>query len=202
MKPLGPKKKCVRFSAVLLFVLVAVFPSVGFAEENAFVEIEKRKLAESADRASMVIQATGIGYESRRHSGAQARLMARRAAVVDGYRKIAAMRGKVVGSLTGKTYYESADDFIKGASVIETRYYYDGRVEVDMEAPVSVSRRGGHRVSYTHVRDILEENDVVVLEVEPERHEITREEWEELFRKRGIRKQEEGFSERVQQMTD
>ena len=202
MHSVGTGKGGFLLFAVALIGSMAIFASAAFANEDAFVEIEKRKLTESADKASMVIRATGVGYESPRHSGAQARLMARRAAIVDGYRKVAVMRGKVVGSLTGKTYYESVDDFIKGASVVETRYYCDGRVEAEMELPVNVSHREGRSVSYASVRNILEENEIVVAEIEPERREITREQWEQLFRNREQRKTEEEESESVRQATD
>jgi hypothetical protein len=112
--------------------------------------------------------------------------MARRAAVVDGYRRLAVLRGRVWGSFSGKVYHESresVDDFIKGAVVVETRYYVGGRVEVDMELPVSASAIGGAG-GPERVRETLSESGIDVVEVEPERVRITREEWEELFKKR------------------
>ncbi len=195
MRPPNAKKS--GSLAVLTCVVgaLAIFASTAFAKEDAFVKVDRKKVSESAHKASMVVRATGTGYESPRHSGPQARLMARRAAIVDGYRKLAAMRGRVVSSLTGRTYYESVTDFVKGATVVETRYYYDGHVEADMELPVSVSRVGGRSVSYENLTNVLRENGVAVVEVEPERREITKEEWQELFAKREKQKTEEGESE-------
>ncbi len=170
--------------AILLFIIsslgAAALPgSTAFAGDEAFVRIERP----SEGRAEMVIRASGVGLEPAGYSGAQARLMARRAAVVDGYRKLAAMRGRVWGSFTGRTYHESVDDFIKGAAVVETRYYYDGRVEVDMELPVDASAIGG-AAGPARIRETLSGAGIDVVEVEPERRRITREEWEELFKKR------------------
>ena len=153
--------------------------SMAFAGEEAFVRIERP----SEGRVKMVVRASGVGIEPAGHSGAQARLMARRAAVVDGYRKLAVMRGRVWGSFSGKAYHESVDDFIKGAVVIETRYYIGGRVEVDMEAPVNASAIGGAS-GPERIRETLSGSGIDVVEVEPERLRITREEWEELFKKR------------------
>lgn len=175
------------FPILLLMILFSgalAFPiPPAFAGEEAFVRIESPSNGQNAESAGMVIRASGVGLEPAGRSGAQARLMARRAAIVDGYRKLGAMRGRVLGSFTGKTYHESASDFIRGAVVVETRYYYDGRVEVDMELPVAPGEVGG-RATAERIRETLVESGITVVEVEPERRRITREEWEELFRKR------------------
>lgn len=175
------------FPILLLMILFSgalAFPiPPAFAGEEAFVRIESPSNGQNAESAGMVIRASGVGLEPAGRSGAQARLMARRAAIVDGYRKLGAMRGRVLGSFTGKTYHESASDFIRGAVVVETRYYYDGRVEVDMELPVAPGEVGG-RATAERIRETLVRSGITVVEVEPERRRITREEWEELFRKR------------------
>lgn len=175
------------FPILLLMILFSgalAFPiPPAFAGEETFVRIESPSNGRGAESAGMVIRASGVGLEPAGRSGAQARLMARRAAIVDGYRKLGAMRGRVLGSFTGKTYHESASDFIRGAAVVETRYYYDGRVEVDMELPVAPGEVGG-RATAERIRETLVRSGITVVEVEPERRRITREEWEELFRKR------------------
>lgn len=179
------------FPILLLMILFSgalAFPiPPAFAGEEAFVRIESPSNGRGAESAGMVIRASGVGLEPAGRSGAQARLMARRAAIVDGYRKLGAMRGRVLGSFTGKTYHESASDFIRGAVVVETRYYYDGRVEVDMELPVAPGEVGG-RATAERIRETLVRSGITVVEVEPERRRITREEWEELFRKRQFEK--------------
>lgn len=179
------------FPILLLMILFSgalAFPiPPAFAGEEAFVRIESPSNGQNAESAGMVIRASGVGLEPAGRSGAQARLMARRAAIVDGYRKLGAMRGRVLGSFTGKTYHESASDFIRGAVVVETRYYYDGRVEVDMELPVAPGEVGG-RATAERIRETLVRSGITVVEVEPERRRITREEWEELFRKRQFEK--------------
>ncbi len=176
---------------VTSFLGVATLPgSMAFAGEEAFVRIEKP----SEGRVKMVIRASGVGIEPAGYSGAQARLMARRAAVVDGYRKLAVMRGRVWGSFSGKAYHESVDDFIKGAAVVEARYYISGRVEVDMEMPVNASEFGAANAS-ERIRETLSGSGIDVVEVEPERLRITREEWEELFKKRQTIPEEPGENE-------
>lgn len=168
--------------AFLGCLLALILAGAASANEDVYVQVEPGAFDATDDKACVAIRTTGVGYESARHSGAQARLMARRAAIVDGYRKLASMRGKVLSSLTGKTYYESLDGFIQGATVLQTRYYYDGRVEADMELPVCASTYGA--VDYPTVTKALREHRIAVVEVEPDRRVITREEWEELFRKR------------------
>ena len=174
------KARRLAFS-ILLIGTTAIVPGAAFAGGEALVHIEKPKAG--GDGSDVVVRATGVGYEPSRYSGARARLMARRAAIVDGYRKLAGMRDKVASSLSGKTYYESVNAFIRGASVVETRYYYGGRVEVDIELPMDVNRFGGPHLSYESLGETLRKNGVTVVEVEPEKRRITREEWEELFEK-------------------
>lgn len=177
------------FPILLLMILFSgAFPiPPAFAGDEAFVRMESPSKGRDAGPAGMVIRASGVGLEPAGRSGAQARLMARRAAIVDGYRKLGAMRGRVLGSFTGKTYHESASDFIRGAVVVETRYYYDGRVEVDMELPVAAGEVGGAATA-ERIRETLVRSGIAVVEVEPGRRRITREEWEELFRKRQSQK--------------
>ncbi len=177
-------KKAGRLAALALLVAIMTAPSApALAGEDSFVRIEKPSQARDAAGGSAVIRVSGTGREPSGYPAAQARLMARRAAVVDGYRKLAEMRNKVSGSITGKTYYKSVNEFITGASVVETRYYYNGHVEVDMELPVDVGAEG-HDTGYETLRHTLSENGVAVVEVEADRRRITREEWKELFMKR------------------
>ncbi len=178
-------KPILSFATLALLVGALTVPiAPALAREDSFVRIEKPAAAREGDSVGVVIRATGEGLQPPGQAGTQARLMARRAAIVDGYRKLATMRGKVVSSITGKDYYESASAFIKGAEVIETRYYYDGRVEVDMELPVTVGGAPTRDMSRESLGQTLRESGVAVVEVEPERRQITKEEWKQLFMKR------------------
>lgn len=178
-------KPILSFATLALLVGALTVPvAPALAREDSFVRIEKPAAAREGDSVGFVIRATGEGLQPPGQAATQARLMARRAAIVDGYRKLATMRGKVVSSITGKDYYESASAFIKGAEVIETRYYYDGRVEVDMELPVTVGGAPTRDMSPESLGQTLRESGVAVVEVEPERRRITKEEWKQLFMKR------------------
>lgn len=76
---------------------------------------------------------------------AQARVMARRGATVDGYRQLLErVKGLQLDSQTYvRDFVTESDvietdlsDFIRGASIVDTRYYDDGTCEVDVEVTV------------------------------------------------------------------
>jgi len=92
-------------------------------------------------------------------SDAQARLMARRAAITDAQRQLAEMiYGVRIDSQTTVRDFVTENDsirsnisaVIRGAQVVDTRYLQDGVCEVDMELPVSrVAGVVGTRVAYS-----------------------------------------------------
>jgi len=87
------------------------------------------------------MKVTGSGAPPAKGSAAQKRLMARRAAVADGYRQLAELiNGVRVDSETivkdfvteSDTIRTQVSALIKGAKIGDTRYLSDGSVEVDM----------------------------------------------------------------------
>ncbi|MGE3728036.1 MAG: LPP20 family lipoprotein [Candidatus Sericytochromatia bacterium] len=95
----------------------------------------------SIDWTSGNLKVTGSGAPPSKGSAAQKRLMARRAAVADGYRQMAELiNGVRVDSETiVKDFVTESDTIklkvsalIKGAQIGDTRYLSDGSVEVDM----------------------------------------------------------------------
>ena len=69
MKPLGTRKLGRIALLSGLIGAAAIFVPSTFAMEDAFVQIERQE----AGGANMAVLATGVGYESAEHSGAQAR---------------------------------------------------------------------------------------------------------------------------------
>lgn len=98
-------------------------------------------------RQEVKIRAKGAGVPpARAINTAQARLMAERAAVVDGYRNLLeqAYGLQVTGSTTVRDFATQSDTirtqvdaFVRGAKVVDTRYVEDGAVETEMEITLS-----------------------------------------------------------------
>lgn len=95
----------------------------------------------SIDWTQGLIKVTGTGAPPAKGSAAQKRLMARRAAIADGYRQLAELiNGVRVDSETVVKDFVTESDtirtqvsaLIKGAKIGDTRYLSDGSVEVDM----------------------------------------------------------------------
>jgi hypothetical protein len=94
-------------------------------------------------RQDVTIRAKGAGAPpTKAANAAQARLMAERAAKVDGYRNLLeqAYGLQVAGSTTVRDFVTQSDvirtqldAFIRGAKVSDTRYLDDGSVETEME---------------------------------------------------------------------
>ncbi|MFB3894752.1 MAG: LPP20 family lipoprotein [bacterium] len=91
--------------------------------------------------ATQVINVTGAGVAPESGSMAQKKLMAKRAAQVDGYRQLAEqLKGVRINAETTIENFVTKDDvirtnvdtFIHGAKVIGVRYLEDGSCEVDM----------------------------------------------------------------------
>lgn len=62
--------------------------------------------------------------------------MAKRAAVVEAYKNAAKTLGHARSSVAAGTGAEAVSGFIRGVELMETRYYRDGEVEVDVEFTV------------------------------------------------------------------
>lgn len=94
-------------------------------------------------RQEVTLRAKGAGAPPTKAANiAQARLMAERAAKVDGYRNLLEQTYglQVIGSTTVRDYITQSDTvrtqvdaFIRGAKVVDTHILDDGSVETDME---------------------------------------------------------------------
>ena len=94
-------------------------------------------------RQEVTMRAKGSGAPpTKASSAAQARLMAERAAKVDGYRNLLEQTYglQVVGTTSVRDFVAQSDSvrtqvdaFIRGAKVVDTHMLDDGAVEVDME---------------------------------------------------------------------
>lgn len=136
--------KKVLLSALLAATMFAAVPSVSFVPVNA----AESNVVQTTDKGSVdwttgVIKVTGGGAPPDKGSPAQKRLMAKRAAQVDGYRQLAeAIEGVHVDSETSVKDFVTESDVIKtkvtalvkGAVVVATRNMSDGSVEVDLVA--------------------------------------------------------------------
>ncbi len=131
---------------------------------------------------------TGTGLPPRRAVGtAQGRLLARRAAMVDGYRKIANATNRWRVEAGGRERYNPSNTtaFVRGARLERERYFSDGRVEVDVSAPPPEAvpppntPEQWRRFQETAARAGM----LVVTAPQPraDRQEISREEWEQWF---------------------
>jgi hypothetical protein len=85
------------------------------------------------------VRTTGRGRApGRSGSAAQQRLMAKRAAVVEAYKSAAKTLAQSRSGIIAGTGSETVSGFVRGVEVMETRYYRDGDVEVDVEFMVPV----------------------------------------------------------------
>ena len=101
---------------------------------------------DGVDWATGKIHATGIGSRpADAANAASARAMAQRAAIADGQRNLLRVieqikidGGRSIGSLmAGGTYSERIQGFIKGYKVVSERELGDGRIEVNLELPLT-----------------------------------------------------------------
>lgn len=84
-----------------------------------------------------VIRVTGVGLPPRIHGPrGQLHLMAERAAVVSAYRNLTLALGQGSQIVADGSRYITTSGYVQGAQITQTRYYPDGRVEVDMALAV------------------------------------------------------------------
>jgi hypothetical protein len=90
-----------------------------------------------AEPAAARLRVTGRGHPPQRAmSESQSRIMAKRAAMLEAFKNMAKALGKVQTHLTEGTGHESVNGFIKGMELMETRYYPNKDVEVDIELAI------------------------------------------------------------------
>lgn len=132
------------------------------------------------------IKVTGIGYPPRRNiSFTQKRLLAERAAVIDAYRVMAITLRGVSGYVTNGSGYIQTSGFIRGAEVLDKRYYINGKVEVDLELPVNFLVKGvNERVNWDNIIGDISRRGYPVYYTEKQVKPITEEEWLELQSKK------------------
>ena len=104
-------------------------------------------------------------------------LLARRAAIVVAYKELLSTLNDISYDLLPKDRYLLESGYIRGAHLLETRYYGDGSVEVDVGLDVPLdSRFIGKFENYMRLSGYR------VIEWDASRREITEEEWDEIIK--------------------
>jgi hypothetical protein len=98
-----------------------------------------------AESPKTVLHVTGLGKqpEGVHFSEAQKKLMAKRAAMLEAYKKLAGALGEAHSDIADGRGTSRVSGYIKGARLVEARYYDNGDVEVDVDAPVSRRAQSG-----------------------------------------------------------
>jgi hypothetical protein len=123
-----------------------------------------------------VVRVTGVGLPPRIYATrVQLHLMTERAAVVSAYRNLALALGQGSQVVADGSRYVTASGYVRGAQVTQTRYYPDGRVEVDMTLTVE------HPPSAPAIEP-PPPMDAPPLKTENRRRQISEEEWLELYK--------------------
>ena len=124
------------FLTVVLFFLIA----------SAFLFLAEGRCGQDNDNALIVY---GLGYPPiRAQSLAQARLMARRAAIIDAYRNALAETG--VENYSEDALYTGLSGFVKELTITNEEYLEDGGIRITARVPlqnVKVSSAGIERAS-------------------------------------------------------
>ena len=160
--------------------LMKVFGLLGMAAMLLVVSMATVLAAENVDWNNNVIRATGGGVApANARNIAQARMMARRAAITDAYRQLAEYVGGVnVDSETTVSMAEVQSDVVKtrvqatvrGARIVDERQTGDGGYEVTVEVPMfGVSSLASAVISRPAVIESFPEQtaDVLPSKVEP-----------------------------------
>jgi len=123
-----------------------------------------------------VVRVTGVGLPPRIYATrGQLHLMAERAAVVSAYRNLALALGQGSQVVADGSRYITVSGYVQGAQVAQTRYYSDGRVEVDMTLAVE------HSPSAPAIEPPPAMGAPPV-KTEKQKRQISEKEWLELYR--------------------
>ena len=138
------------------------------------------KVAGPTPPAASLLVATGRGRQPWRSANkAQARLLAKRAAMVEAYKNMAGMLGMADTRLGVGTGTEHIRGFIRGARLKEARYYANGDVEVDIEMELPAG--SWCEESSESAARKTQVTDAGLLFVEKGGRTIGESEWRELF---------------------
>lgn len=128
------------------------------------------------------LHARGIGFEPQRRSlsPVQKRLLAKRAALADGYRNLLrAARHFPKRDSRSPFKIEEVSGYLKGVEVENSRFYTEGKVEVELKLQLN-----GQVESFQQVREVFIGHPIPVCEIKTEKKYISREEYENLFRQK------------------
>lgn len=171
-------------------IIVAMIPAIllSFPEvsgNKAVAQFQSSQIDITYDPQTRVpmLRTTGKGRtpKSRSLSPAQKRLLARRAAIVDGYRNLTRGINQMHHQRRkGLLIVEETSGFLKGVKVGSTRFFAEGDVEVELFLPLTEPVE-----SFQRVQKIFSGVSLPVCEVQYQKKKyISKEEYEELFRHR------------------
>ena len=157
----------------IVFITALLFTIVAYAAKN-----DTTIIIEEHHHKKGMIKATGIGYlPSRISDERQARLLARRAAIVDGYRNLLKSFDNLSNWIENRNIIKREKSFLRGAKILDTRYFSDGRAEVDLGLDVVLKQGALRKLKKQRYKVIY------VSEITKKPYEvITKEEWMELIK--------------------
>ena len=161
-----------------LAVSLSVFSVFAAIDSDEVLSNSKTLIKIDSTGAKGRIMATGIGYPPDKSgmSGPQAKLLAKRAAVVVAYKELLSTIDGISLDFFPKERYLFKNGYIRGAQLLETRYYGDGSVEVDVGLDIALEG-----VLVERFEKDMQLSGYRVIECDSSRREITKEKWEELI---------------------
>jgi len=172
---------------ILIPVLIAAL-FLGFNPANLKANnIDTRVyISYNAETKIPQLHTVGIGKPPRKRSlsHVQRKLLAKRAAIVNGYRNL-------LRTVEGHPHWpkegivqEFHSGYLKGVEVGETRIYPEGKVEVEMFLPLH-----GRVESFEKVRTQFSDSGLPIYEIDRQKRSISKEEYNELFRPRRLKRE-------------
>lgn len=174
MKPYKTRK----YIIFTLSIIISLTSFLSFAGEDDFSQPKTLIKIDSAGLETRVL-ATGFGRppDTYNVSSAQAKLLARRAAIVSAYKKLLSTMDNMSFDFFPKGRYLLESGFIQGAVLLETRYYGDGSVEVDIGLDIPLEGLFAEKF-----RRDMQLSGYRVIEYDTSSGEITKDEWEKLIK--------------------
>ena len=123
---------CLKMSGPVMKITVPVFLLAVLVFPALLLSAESGSGQSGADNGSPVV--SGIGYPPiKAENAVQARLMARRAAVIDAYRN--ALAGAGSSNNDEQTFYTGLSGFVRGLTIEREEYLEDGGVRILARVP-------------------------------------------------------------------